>query len=210
MATERPLRVVTENAEPTPEPEAPDVRRAVEVDRSWSARAACTGADVGAFFDEERWPEARRVCAGCPARAACLETALAEGEEFGLFGGLTPRERELVASGQRARREDLLEVVCSTCEDPVTWPLEPVPVDGTALDGTALGDGHHAVHRDGPSVLVLVAPTTTRDVRAAFRVRCRNGHPVGRPTAPGGTTVIGFDLDRTELRGRRRRLAVAA
>lgn len=36
---------------------------------------------------------ARRVCAGCPAAADCLERALDRGDLWGMFGGLTADER---------------------------------------------------------------------------------------------------------------------
>ncbi len=36
---------------------------------------------------------AKRVCAGCPVRAECLEHALTAGERFGIWGGLSERQR---------------------------------------------------------------------------------------------------------------------
>jgi len=36
---------------------------------------------------------ARAVCAACPVRAACLAHALAHDEPWGIWGGLTTRER---------------------------------------------------------------------------------------------------------------------
>ena len=38
-------------------------------------------------------PAARAVCAACPVRAACLAHALAHDEPWGMWGGLTTRER---------------------------------------------------------------------------------------------------------------------
>ena len=49
------------------------------------------------FFSEEsakRQAQAKALCAQCPMREACLEMALANNEEFGIFGGLTPAERK--------------------------------------------------------------------------------------------------------------------
>ena len=59
--------------------------------------AACTNADPDLFFpedgDELSARRAKRICGACPVRAACLAGALARGEEYGIFGGLTAEER---------------------------------------------------------------------------------------------------------------------
>lgn len=36
---------------------------------------------------------AKRVCSRCPVRAACLDYAITNGEDEGIWGGTTPRER---------------------------------------------------------------------------------------------------------------------
>ena len=49
---------------------------------------------------------AKRVCAGCEVRAECLQEALDRGERFGVWGGLSERERRALAvrlAGQPAR-----------------------------------------------------------------------------------------------------------
>ncbi|MER6762820.1 MULTISPECIES: WhiB family transcriptional regulator [Amycolatopsis] len=45
----------------------------------------------------------RRICQSCPVQTACLEEALAECDPWGLRGGLTPDERELIAGPERVR-----------------------------------------------------------------------------------------------------------
>ena len=37
--------------------------------------------------------EAKKACTGCEARAECLEYALEHDERFGIWGGLSERER---------------------------------------------------------------------------------------------------------------------
>jgi Transcription factor WhiB len=174
------------------------------VGNRWRAFAACRGIDAETFFDEESWPDARRVCAGCPVRSLCLQWALIAEEEFGLYGGLSPRERELAASGRPAGREELVEVCCSVCDHPVSWPLEPVPVEGADP-----GEGCYSYACEPDGTRLLVDPATARDLRNGFRLRCRNGHVVGRPTAPRGRTLIGFDLDSVVILERARRFAAA-
>ncbi|MGY1690748.1 WhiB family transcriptional regulator [Geodermatophilus sp. SYSU D00697] len=57
--------------------------------------ALCAETDPEAFFPEKGGStrEAKRVCAGCPVRSQCLEFALANDERFGIWGGLSERER---------------------------------------------------------------------------------------------------------------------
>lgn len=47
--------------------------------------------EIGAFTDSRA---ARKVCAQCPIRARCLEVAMENNEEYGIFGGLTSHERK--------------------------------------------------------------------------------------------------------------------
>jgi WhiB family redox-sensing transcriptional regulator len=62
---------------------------------SWQDRALCAQTDPEAFFPEKGGStrEAKRVCRGCEVRAECLEYALAHDERFGIWGGLSERER---------------------------------------------------------------------------------------------------------------------
>ncbi|NEK86824.1 WhiB family transcriptional regulator [Blastococcus saxobsidens] len=57
--------------------------------------ALCAETDPEAFFPEKGGStrDAKRVCTGCPVRAQCLEFALANDERFGIWGGLSERER---------------------------------------------------------------------------------------------------------------------
>jgi len=61
----------------------------------WQERALCAQTDPEAFFPEKGGStrEAKRVCTGCEVRADCLEYALANDERFGIWGGLSERER---------------------------------------------------------------------------------------------------------------------
>ena len=72
----------------------------------WLERAACAGLDPGVFFPGrgESTEPAKQVCAGCPVRGECLEHALAKGERFGVWGGLSERERRAIRRQRRARR----------------------------------------------------------------------------------------------------------
>ncbi|CAL8972166.1 MAG: transcription factor WhiB [Cellulomonas sp. 73-145] len=61
----------------------------------WQERALCAQTDPEAFFPEKGGStrEAKKVCTQCEVRAECLEYALANDERFGIWGGLSERER---------------------------------------------------------------------------------------------------------------------
>ena len=64
-------------------------------EHDWQERALCAQTDPEAFFPEKGGStrEAKRICSGCEVRAECLEYALAHDERFGIWGGLSERER---------------------------------------------------------------------------------------------------------------------
>jgi WhiB family redox-sensing transcriptional regulator len=65
---------------------------------AWQERALCAQTDPEAFFPEKGGStrEAKRVCMSCDVRAECLSYALANDERFGIWGGLSERERRRV------------------------------------------------------------------------------------------------------------------
>jgi WhiB family redox-sensing transcriptional regulator len=62
---------------------------------SWQDRALCAQTDPEAFFPEKGGStrEAKRVCRSCEVRTECLDYALEHDERFGIWGGLSERER---------------------------------------------------------------------------------------------------------------------
>ncbi|WP_245905759.1 WhiB family transcriptional regulator [Mycolicibacterium palauense] len=67
----------------------------------WQDRALCAQTDPEAFFPEKGGStrEAKRICLGCEVRDQCLEYALANDERFGIWGGLSERERRRLKRG---------------------------------------------------------------------------------------------------------------
>ncbi|MGW4027277.1 WhiB family transcriptional regulator [Streptomyces sp. NPDC005009] len=60
----------------------------------WHEDAACRSADPDEMFaDSARQNRAKQVCAGCPVRTECLAEALDSRVEWGVWGGMTERER---------------------------------------------------------------------------------------------------------------------
>ncbi len=72
--------------------------------QEWHQYANCLGVDPDLFFPERgaSTREAKEVCRGCVVREECLEYALVNGEKFGIWGGMSERER------RRIRRQRVL------------------------------------------------------------------------------------------------------
>ncbi len=77
----------------------PGVRRPVEsgddTALAWQSDALCSQTDPEAFFPEKGGStrDAKRICTSCDVRDQCLEYALQNDERFGIWGGLSERER---------------------------------------------------------------------------------------------------------------------
>lgn len=69
----------------------------------WRDSAACKGVDPDMFFPErgESGEEAKAVCRRCPVAGDCLSENLFE--HFGVFGGLSERERRRMRRQLRAQ-----------------------------------------------------------------------------------------------------------
>ena len=83
------------------QPERFDVAPATSEEDQWQERALCAQTDPEAFFPEKGGStrEAKRICLGCEVRDRCLEYALAHDERFGIWGGLSERERRRLKRG---------------------------------------------------------------------------------------------------------------
>lgn len=104
---------------------------AMRPDCDWFRYAACRGLPPALFYPppDGSAAEALAVCARCTVRAACENHAVANGEEYGIWGGRTETERARAARradttcGPRRRGpaaalsdDDLLDLV---------WHLDP-------------------------------------------------------------------------------------
>lgn len=77
--------------------------------RDWVAEAACKGMDTDLFFldqfgqaaNTERLKIVRPLCKECPVRQQCLEYAVDNSIDIGIWGGLTGRERRKYRNGRR-------------------------------------------------------------------------------------------------------------
>lgn len=69
---------------------------------SWQDQAGCLDADPELFFPERGayTDGVRALCGRCPVQAQCLEHALVHRENHGVWGGLTPPERQALRTGR--------------------------------------------------------------------------------------------------------------
>lgn len=77
-------------------------------DDGWEERAACRGADVELFFSVEEADQkaALEFCSRCEVRAECLESAVANREMYGIWGGMFESDRRsLIRDIRRRERE---------------------------------------------------------------------------------------------------------
>lgn len=84
-------------------------------EQGWQLYANCLGVDPDLFFPERgaSTKEAKSVCKGCVVREDCLEYALANGEKFGIWGGLSERERRRIRRQRALARASATERVIS-------------------------------------------------------------------------------------------------
>jgi WhiB family redox-sensing transcriptional regulator len=62
---------------------------------AWQSDSLCAQTDPEAFFPEKGGStrDAKKICASCEVKSQCLEYALQNDERFGIWGGLSERER---------------------------------------------------------------------------------------------------------------------
>jgi WhiB family redox-sensing transcriptional regulator len=72
----------------------------------WLDRAKCRDMDPAIFFPSDGIgvQAAQRICVDCPVRSTCLEYALAERVDHGVWGGTSERERRRILRHRRLSR----------------------------------------------------------------------------------------------------------
>lgn len=81
----------------------PLLQRPASSDEPWRADAICAQTDPESFYPEQGGStrEAKSVCKGCTVAAECLDYAIANDERFGVWGGLSERERRAISKAIR-------------------------------------------------------------------------------------------------------------
>lgn len=77
----------------------------------WTLRAKCRGMEDALFPDAADQKRARLLCSGCPVQPECLAEALDNRIEWGVWGGMTERERRLLLR-QRSDVSSWFSLLC--------------------------------------------------------------------------------------------------
>ena len=77
----------------------------------WTVHAKCQGLQDALFPEAADQKRARQLCSGCPVRSECLAEALDNRIEWGVWGGMTERERRLLLR-QRSDVASWSSVLC--------------------------------------------------------------------------------------------------
>lgn len=83
-----------------------------DTDFSWKKEANCLGIDPDLFFPERgvSSAQAKNVCLRCVVKEECLEYALQNGEKFGIWGGMSERERRVLRRERRLRHQNVVAI----------------------------------------------------------------------------------------------------
>lgn len=151
-----------------------DILASLPTPPAWHIDTPCSQADPECFFPEkgESTANAKRICAGCDVREQCLEWALDNRERFGVFGGLSERERRPLleqrdtqaATGRRAAIHfdfEEFELIISS-----GTPAEEA-CHRMGMTPTTLIRRYYRAHRTAPLPLTTLVSTQRRERRAA-------------------------------------------
>lgn len=98
----------------------------------WPARAACRTTDPDALFVQgAAQNRAKAFCMGCPVRTECLADSLDNRVEFGVWGGMTERERRALL--RRRPNVTSWRVLLQTARE--TYERQDTTIDLVAIEG---------------------------------------------------------------------------
>ena len=93
------------------------------MNEAWRNDAACKGYPADLWYGDDRAKadliKGKRICASCPVATECANYAIANGERYGMWGGLSTRQR------RRARRDVVVMRACDWCAQRFTVPVAP-------------------------------------------------------------------------------------
>ena len=192
----------------------------VTEDKSWQDMANCLGVDPDLFFPERgaSTREAKEVCRGCVVREDCLEYALANGEKFGIWGGMSERERRRIRRQRALARAAAARPAAPPPPDPphAAVPVRPPGLSSRrsrAVGATVASASRPSIvrsaarsssaHRSGGTAS-STAPAPARPARPGRSAPRRRPGPTRRPARPGrgSTRFIDTCTSVADLRGR--------
>lgn len=89
----------------------------------WHLDALCAQVDGETWFPEQgkSCRDAKRICRACPVRAECLQYSLDNDERFGIWGGLSERERRRLRKGDLSVLSDNPLWRCEVCGEELAF-----------------------------------------------------------------------------------------
>jgi hypothetical protein len=98
--------------------------------RNWRDYRYCEGEDPDLFADDDKSAIAKAVCAGCPAKAFCLQFAVDTNIQYGVYGGLDAKERRAL-NATRAQRTipEMLDEIVACRRKGMGWERVATAVD---------------------------------------------------------------------------------
>lgn len=148
----------------------------------WQERALCAQTDPESFFPEKGGStrEAKKVCLACEVRSECLEYALSNDERFGIWGGLSERERRRIEEGRRLKQ--------ATAPPRNTATAERLPAGISGAPGNPGNPGPSGPPDNRTSGPRPTRPTMARRLHPARRRRAI-AVPAAAPPPPGHRPV---------------------
>ncbi|WP_332112992.1 WhiB family transcriptional regulator [Streptomyces sp. ActVer] len=150
----------------------------------WRDQAACRDEDAETFFPVGTTPpalaktrRAKVVCSGCPVLQECGAWALDTRQAYGVWGGMSERERAGILRQKQRRNLDAAAVAAKA--EQARQPAKPRTLRGIVEQNTARLDGGHLVW-DGPKQVHFGGQVYTPK-QACFTVD-RGYFPGGRVT----------------------------
>ena len=141
--------------------------QALEKDLEWTEKALCAETNPEVFFPSMGGSiaEAKKVCKRCIVQAECLTYALDHSERFGIWGGLSDRERAKLARNPRKLKKFLEEIqrrdVSTASKDSPSSPMNEIfkIQPKSYSDARIIGEKF----RSGCSVLLDLTAMSKRD-----------------------------------------------
>nr|WP_304608730.1 WhiB family transcriptional regulator [Glycomyces sp. TRM65418]QZD54238.1 WhiB family transcriptional regulator [Glycomyces sp. TRM65418] len=110
----------------------------------WTTKALCQEGDPDALFVQgAEQNNAKKVCRGCPVRLECLADALDNRIEFGVWGGMTERERRALLRKHADVRSwrAVFEVALEDEQRSARKSRRRIPVNVNVLPATSTSTG---------------------------------------------------------------------
>lgn len=83
----------------------------------WFPHASCIDIPKNVFFPagQDKEQLAKKVCSSCPVQVECLEYALVYGEDYGIWGGTSEKDRRKLLKAVRKETARVLPVARDFC-----------------------------------------------------------------------------------------------